>query len=45
MFELPSMENVKKIVIEPSVIAEGAKPLLIYADDGDSTQKRAALSQ
>ena len=35
MFELPSMENVVKVVIEEKVILEAARPLLIYAD-GDS---------
>ncbi len=46
MFELPSMENVKKVVIESNVVTDGAKPILIYADDEDeSTRKRASLSQ
>jgi ATP-dependent Clp protease ATP-binding subunit ClpX len=43
MFELPSMENVKKVVVEASVIDEGAKPLLIYADAEDK-KKRASVS-
>jgi ATP-dependent Clp protease ATP-binding subunit ClpX len=45
MFELPSMENVKKVVIEESVVTEGTKPILIYADDGENAPKRASLNQ
>ncbi len=45
MFELPSVENVKKVVIEANVITDGAKPILIYADDDESTRKRASLNQ
>ena len=44
MFELPSLENVKKIVVEASVISDGAKPLLIYADDDELGKKRASIS-
>ena len=44
MFELPSMDNVKKVVVEASVIGEGAKPLLIYADNGEDKKKRASVS-
>jgi len=43
MFDLPSLEGVKKVVIEGSVIAEGAKPLLIYEDDEHG--KKRALNQ
>lgn len=32
MFELPSMENVTKVVIDENVISGTAKPLMIYAD-------------
>jgi ATP-dependent Clp protease ATP-binding subunit ClpX len=32
MFELPSMQNVQKVVVDESVIASGTKPLLIYSD-------------
>jgi ATP-dependent Clp protease ATP-binding subunit ClpX len=45
MFELPSMDNVKKVVIEENVVTDGAKPILIYADEGESTPKRASLNQ
>jgi ATP-dependent Clp protease ATP-binding subunit ClpX len=30
MYELPSMQNVNKVVIEAATISKGAKPLLIY---------------
>ena len=41
MFELPSMEKVKKVVIDASVIADSGKPILIYEDD-EQNQKRAS---
>jgi len=44
MFELPSLENVKKVVVEANVISDGAKPLLIYAEDDEHGKKRASLS-
>jgi ATP-dependent Clp protease ATP-binding subunit ClpX len=30
MYDLPSMEDVDKVVVDESVIAEQTKPLLIY---------------
>ncbi len=42
MFELPSLENVAKVVIEANVISEGAQPILIYADEDQ--HKRASVS-
>ena len=42
MFELPSVDNVKKVVVEENVIKESAKPLVIYAEDGDQGQKRVS---
>ncbi len=32
MYELPTMKSVEKVVIDENTIEEGAKPLLIYAD-------------
>ncbi|MBL8516348.1 MAG: ATP-dependent Clp protease ATP-binding subunit ClpX [Betaproteobacteria bacterium] len=32
MFDLPSMQNVQKVVVDEGVIAHGGQPLLIYAD-------------
>jgi ATP-dependent Clp protease ATP-binding subunit ClpX len=43
MFELPSLENVKKVVVEANVVSEGTKPLLIYADEEEQTGKRASV--
>jgi len=44
MFDLPSLENVKKVVIDESVIAGTGKPLLIYADHEDQgSPKRASI--
>ena len=45
MFDLPSTENVKKVVIEAGVIAEGAKPILIYVDSDDQEKRRVSVSQ
>jgi ATP-dependent Clp protease ATP-binding subunit ClpX len=45
MFDLPSMDNVKKVVVEASVITDGAKPLLIYADNDEQDKRRASASQ
>jgi ATP-dependent Clp protease ATP-binding subunit ClpX len=39
MFELPSLEGVKKVVVEEAVIREGAKPLLIYGEEGESAKR------
>ncbi len=33
MYDLPSTENVSKVVVEANVITEGAKPLMIYQDE------------
>ena len=45
MFDLPSVDNVKKVVVESSVIEEGAKPLLIYAENDEQEKRRASVSQ
>ena len=36
MFELPSMENVKKVSVDASVIEDGARPLYVFEDDQKS---------
>ncbi len=43
MFELPSLEGVKKVVVEASVITDDAKPLMIYSD-GDTAVEAGASS-
>jgi len=45
MFDLPSTENVKKVVIESGVITEGSKPLVIYVDNDEQEKRRASVSQ
>ena len=42
MYELPSIEGVKKVVVDSSVITEGARPLYVYEDEND--QKSAVSS-
>ncbi|MDR1163579.1 MAG: ATP-dependent Clp protease ATP-binding subunit ClpX [Candidatus Accumulibacter sp.] len=32
MYELPGMENVTKVVLDENMVANGARPLIIYAD-------------
>jgi len=32
MYELPTMENVTKVVVDETTIESGAQPLVIYAD-------------
>jgi ATP-dependent Clp protease ATP-binding subunit ClpX len=32
MYDLPTLEGVEKVVVDEATIEEGAKPLLIYAD-------------
>ncbi len=44
MFELPSLENVSKVVIEANVITDGAKPILIYTDSDEQGRKRASVN-
>ena len=44
MFDLPSQDNVKKVVVEGNVISENMPPLLIYEDDVETGQKRASTS-
>lgn len=43
MFDLPSLEQVKKVVIDENVISDTGKPLLIYADhDEQESPKRVS---
>ena len=35
MYDLPSLKNVQKVVIDDTSIAEGGKPLLVYKHDPD----------
>ncbi|GIT24805.1 MAG: hypothetical protein CM1200mP41_08490 [Gammaproteobacteria bacterium] len=38
MFELPSLDNVKKVTVDQSVIEEGARPLYVYAEIPEAAQ-------
>ena len=40
MYELPSIDNVKKVIVEDAVITENARPLYVYEED----RKQAAAS-
>jgi len=31
MYELPSLKNVEKVVVDGASVSEGSKPLLIYS--------------
>jgi len=42
MYDLPSLKNVQKVVIDESSIQEGGKPLLVYkqtAEQADLSKK------
>ncbi len=41
MYELPSIEGVKKVIVDGSVITEGARPLYVYEEE---EAERAAVS-
>ena len=43
MYDLPSLKNVQKVVIDESTIAEGGKPLLVYkqAEESKKMSKKA----
>jgi len=44
MFDLPSLEGVKKVVVEEAVIRDGAKPLLIYGEEEDNAKRASTRS-
>ncbi|HJV12097.1 MAG TPA: ATP-dependent Clp protease ATP-binding subunit ClpX, partial [Burkholderiales bacterium] len=33
MYELPTLENVSKVVVDESMVSADGKPLLIYSDN------------
>jgi len=41
MYDLPSLQNVQKVVIDDTSIADGGTPLLVYKQD----PKKADLSK
>lgn len=38
MYDLPSLKNVQKVVIDENTIAEGGKPILVYKQGDESTE-------
>ena len=38
MYDLPSLKNVQKVVIDESSIAEGGKPFLVYKLDAEDQE-------
>ena len=42
MFELPGLDGVEEVVINKEVVAEGAKPLFIYADRAEEVESNAS---
>lgn len=42
MYELPSIDGVRKVVVDSSVITEGARPLYVYEEE--KPNKKAAIS-
>lgn len=42
MFELPGLEGVEEVVINREVVAEGAKPLYIYAERSEEVESSAS---
>ena len=45
MYDLPSIEGLKKVVIHQRVITEGADPLLIYESDGGTDTVAQVVSE
>ena len=37
MYELPSIEGVRKVIVDGSVITEGARPLYVYEEENEKT--------
>ncbi|MCX7034908.1 MAG: ATP-dependent Clp protease ATP-binding subunit ClpX, partial [Arenimonas sp.] len=42
MYELPSLENVSKVVVDESVINHGTEPYLIYSAPAQPAPKAAS---
>ena len=42
MFDLPGLDGVEEVVINREVVAEGAKPLFIYAERADGVESSAS---
>ena len=44
MFDLPSLEGVKKVVISKQVVEGAARPLYIYADRSDRAVESSVMA-
>ena len=44
MYELPSMEGIKKVIVDESVITDGSRPLYVYQDKKRNKLSAAASS-
>lgn len=42
MFDLPSMENVEKVIVDESVVKGDSKPLIVYKSEQKGTEKKIA---
>jgi ATP-dependent Clp protease ATP-binding subunit ClpX len=39
MYELPTLENVSKVVVDESMVSADGKPLLIYSDSPEGRRR------
>ena len=44
MYELPSIQGIKKVIVDESVITEGSRPLYVYQEDKEKLTAGAASS-
>ena len=44
MYELPSVEGVRKVIVDGSVINEGARPLYVYEEESEQIAANATSS-
>ena len=44
MYELPSIQGIKKVIVDESVIVEGSRPLYVYQEDKEKLTAGAASS-
>jgi ATP-dependent Clp protease ATP-binding subunit ClpX len=44
MYELPSLKNVEKVVVDGASVSEGSKPLLIYSEQDSVADQTMASS-
>ena len=44
MYELPSMDNVKQVIVDKSVVENSSAPVLIYAENNDNKSKASGVA-